>query len=90
MVRAANIKTTTGYTNRPIAKLYPLEVTSTTTKLTKPKPHVHNTQKEEQPPTPLITDQTKERPVRAQARLARERIRQWTTPHSAPPEDVEN
>ena len=36
LVRAADIKTSTAYTNRPITKLYPLEVTSTTHTTTKP------------------------------------------------------
>ena len=42
MVRAANIKTSTGYTNRPITKLYPLEVTSTTHRVEKTRNPRHS------------------------------------------------
>jgi hypothetical protein len=37
LVRAVNIRTSNGRTNRPITKLYPLEVTATTDSQTKSK-----------------------------------------------------
>ena len=78
LVRAADIKTSTGYTNRPITKLYPLEVTSTTHTTTKPECS--------KPSTPT----TSTRPVRKTAQVAKEKLKRWASELSCPPEDVEN
>ena len=59
LVRAADIKTSTGYTSRPITKQYPLEVTLTTHRKTKPS------QSSE------LTKSSK--PVRRTAQVAREK-----------------
>ena len=77
LVRAADIKTSTGYTNRPITKLYPLEVTSTTHTTTKPGCSI--------PSTPTKST----RPVRKTAQVAREKLKNWASELSCPPEDVE-
>ena len=78
LVRAADIKTSTGYTNRPITKLYPLEVTSTTHTTTKPECS--------KPSTPT----TSTRPVRKTAQVAKEKLKRWASELSCPPENVEN
>ena len=81
LIRAANIRTSTGHTNRPITKLYPLEVRANEA-------------------TPLREDDTGEqaimvptpsqnRPRRAKALEAMQRIADWARDIRAPPEDVE-
>ena len=79
LIRAADIKTSTGFTNRPITKLYPLEVTSTT----------HTTNK---PPTCSVPTKPTEptTPTRRAAQVAREKLKNWASELSRPPEDVEN
>ena len=79
LVRAADIKTSTGYTNRPITKLYPLEVTSTTHTTTKPSECSER-----------IIPTKSTRPVRRTAQVAREKLKNWASELSCPPEDVEN
>ena len=83
-VRSADIRTTNGKTNRPIAKLYPLEVRATTA--------AEYPIEIEQPVTPIENTrelQTK-RPVRMAARNALRRIANWTKVLKAAPEDVGN
>ena len=83
LVRAATIRTTTGITNRPITKLYPLElneadeVNSGIKKITS------------QPCDPVKSSSENERPQRASARKANDRMKEWVKTFSAPPEDVE-
>jgi hypothetical protein len=94
LVRAANIKTSTGHTNRPVTKLYPLEVKSNSTTAGKPKITIDGTLDAKNPstnPHPAdVIDQKSSRPVRAKARLAKEKLKQWSSILSRPPEDVEN
>jgi hypothetical protein len=94
LVRAENIKTSTGHTNRPVTKLYPLEVKSNSTTTEKPKITIDGTLDAKNPstnPHPAdVIDQRSSRPVRAKARLAKEKLKQWTSILSRPPEDVEN
>lgn len=78
LVRAAEIKTSTGFTNRPITKLYPLEVTSTHTATKPPKILT--------PTTPIEST----RIPRKTARIAREKIKTWASDLLCPPENVEN
>ena len=73
-VRAANIRTATGNTNRPIVKLYPLEVTSST------EPQSEDLK------SPVL-DRTSKRPRREAAMTARQRIAEWAQT-LAPREDV--
>ncbi len=90
LVRAANIKTSTGRTNRPITKLDRTpeqkieEPKITTDKSPDPKNPSTN------PHSPDVTDRKPSRPVRAKAQSAREKLKLWTSILSRPPEDVEN
>ena len=80
LVRSANIRTTTGRTNRPIARLYPLEVMAadqSTDEIT--------TDDQNQ-----MTDNNTTRPVRRAAERSRTRVKEWVTTLSGPPEDVIN
>ena len=83
LIRSANVRTSTGRTNRPIARLYPLEVTAaevpeTLESCDKPR---------EQPlaPTPPRPEQ---RPVRQAALRGRQMVQQWMNSLLGPPEDV--
>ena len=96
LVRAANIRTTQDGTNRPIARLIPLEVSSEVAtmgqNITSPEPS-DNTSVE-----PVEgTDQPRndlgrmERQRRAAALRGREKVVSWTKQlDSSPPEDVMN
>jgi len=75
-VRSADIRTANGKTNRPIARLYPLEVTA-----------AESTNTTIQQTTDTDTP-TSSRPVRDAARKGREQVKQWTSFLLAPPEDV--
>ena len=82
LVRAANIRTKTGRTNRPITKLYPLEISA------------NDTEQEIQPRDEgeahrAIIPPRISPPRRTAALGARNRISQWTRTLCAPPEDVE-
>ena len=85
MIRSANVRTFTGRTNRPIARLYPLELTEDTVTST-PTDH----QPEESP-----TDTTTCRQTREAAKRGRQVVKQWIAslyvpppPPPPPPEDV--
>jgi transposase InsO family protein len=84
LVRAANIRTSNGYTNRPITKLYPLEVTLTTspTDSDEPKPSTESEIPSQVPPPT--------RPTRVAAQRAREKMKDYIAVISRPPEDVED
>ena len=83
LIRAANIRTKSGRTNRPIARLYPLEVCSTETlKLTPTIPQPSNSPPEE----PI---QSGARQTRSTALKARQKLHEWTQILRAPLEDVE-
>jgi hypothetical protein len=77
LVRAVNIRTSNGRTNRPITKLYPLEVTATTDSQTDKVQTVDDID-------------TPQRPKRNAALKASQRISKWIDVLSGPPEDVEN
>ena len=49
LVRAAHIHTSTGYTNQPVTKLYPLEITTTTV------PRIASHDGSEQQPTAVVS-----------------------------------
>ena len=88
LTRAAEIRTSTGLTNRPIIKLYPLEVHSdefvneTSPTLTREADDVPSTIQK-----PAIENQV-DHPVRQSARRATERMTKWIETLRAPPEDV--
>jgi len=78
LIRSASVKTSTGHTNRPITKLYPLEVTASEQYTMDGTKEVSTTPTRPPPAT---------RPVRQAALRGRQRVQQWI--HSlAPPEDV--
>ena len=77
LVRAADIKTSTGYTKSTYHQTVPLEETSTTHTTTKPECS--------KPSTPTKST----RPVRKTAQVAREKLKTWVSELSCPPEDVE-
>jgi len=92
LVRAANIRTSTGRTNHPIIKLYPLEVTAKDplyrehpSKLNLSDNDNMTDDQTEQPDTTL-----KQRPTRKAALKGRQRVNEWTKSLSGPPEDEEN
>ena len=78
MIRSANIHTATGRTNRPIARLYPLEVTATEETAKPPNVETSDTQNENRPVT-------LRRPTREAARRGKERMREWVNSLRAPP-----
>ena len=85
IVRAVTLRTATGLTNRPIAKLYPLELNATTHSETEPTPEEDNVTTETSTSTksPVST-----RPQWSSARRATVKMKEWIGALSAPPEDV--
>ena len=79
LVRAAKIKTTQGKTNRPIAKLIPLEVSTPIV------PETHGPNSTAQQETPTEGDTVERRPHRAAAQRSRERVKNWIEQLGAPP-----
>ena len=79
-VRVANIRTKTGKTNRPIAKLYPLEITAQTEQLV---PKSRN-EDDEQPQQESSRNNKRKAAIRA-----RECIKNGQENFVPPPEDVE-
>ena len=91
LTRAAKIRTKHGRTNRPIAKLYPLEVNEgngdTTSQGTADAGDHENSSIEENSPDDNVAHG---RPMRSAARKAQDRIKGWTGTLAAAPEDVVN
>lgn len=81
LIRAAEVRTSTGRTNRPISRLYPLEVSSSEKTDQTPK------QTEE---SQSVQPEEPRRSRREAAKKGREQIARWTKELSSPPEDVEN
>ena len=77
LIRAANIRTSTGHTNRPITKLYPLEVCAN-------EATEDDTEQAIMVPTP-----SQNRPRTAKALEAMRRIADWARDIHGPLEDVE-
>ena len=83
LVRAANIRTATGKTNRPIVRLVPLEVSSSTN-----DPIQHTSQTMNAATTTLPSTETSNRggrPQREAARRGRERMTSWAQQLRAAP-----
>ena len=82
--RAAKIRTSTGRTNRPIAKLYPLELSSPSITTSDNR---DTTADDEQDVSlkPVL-----QRPTRDAAARARARIKNWTDKLTVAPEDVDD
>ena len=86
-VRAAEVRTSSGRTNRPIARLYPLEITS---EVVNPDP-INNEDDHQQSTDPVDELIMRERPIRSTAAKARQNISRWSKEILGPaPEDVEN
>ena len=81
LVRAANIRTSTGRTNRPITKLYPLEVC--TNEATPP------TEDDTSEQIIMVPTPRQNIPQRTKALEAMRKIADWARNIRAPPEDVE-
>ena len=92
LIRAANIRTANGITNRPITKLYPLEVTASDVKSFSDanSDSVASSVSEESPHS-TTSEEVSTRPVtRDAATRARQRLSEWCNILRGPPEDVEN
>ena len=78
LIRSANVRTSSGKTNRPIARLYPLEVTAS---------DISSVNDDNGPREKLSTstEETPQRQVRRAAVKGRQKIQQWIR---GPPEDV--
>lgn len=77
-VRSVQLKTARGYTNRPIAKLYPLEVNAT--EMEEPADRRPNaTDEMDQEPSTSKDAPGSRRPIRASKDAAMTKIHQWTS-----------
>ena len=85
LVRAASIGTSTGYTNRAIAKLYPLEVSSNETDQGGPR-RISGTGEQA---TAVANSSRRSRSCKAAVSEALKKILEWTRAIRHPPEDVE-
>ena len=90
LIRAVNIRTSTGKTTRPITKLYPLEVTSHAVTETDESSSDSTRKSHSSPSQQMITEQSRVRPLRKAATRARKQLSDWATILRAPPEDVVN
>ena len=88
-VRAAEVRTSSGKTNRPIARLYPLEISS---EVVNPDPINNNNEDDNQQSTDPVDELVmREQPIRSSAAKARQNISRWSKEILGPaPEDVEN
>ena len=83
LVRAANIRTKNGRTNRPITKLYPLEVSAENKGERKQSDSI------EESDMRRIVERNSLRPKRTAALKARDKIAKWVDELCPAPEDVE-
>ena len=79
LVRSVSIRTKNGATNRPVSKLYPLELSDASTA-------TQGVGGREDYTTGISS--TSDRPHRNAAQRARQRLAKWTEIIRAPPEDV--
>ena len=77
MIRSANIRTATGRTNRPISRLYPLEMSAAEATVKQPVA----SERSDSPIHP-------KRPIREAAEKGRIQMKEWITSIRGPPEDV--
>ena len=82
LVRAATLRTANGTTNRPITKLYPLELNET-----EPLADIENQEERSTTPVNLPDSPVGTRPQRMSARKATVRMKEWARVFAAP-EDV--
>ena len=89
--RAANIRHSMGKTNRPIAKLYPLELSSTNSDSNEVQHATTNTATSDVVGQSSTDSINSTRPTRNSATMARQKIANWTRMLLSPaPEDVED
>ena len=93
LVRAANIRTSTGRTNRPIVRLIPLEVSaqdkdSTCSDSSRLSCKDKSTNSVSDNQVDVSGEVIESRPVRSSARKAQERLTRWANILLGPPEDV--
>lgn len=81
MVRSAIIRTKNGVTNRPVAKLYPLELSDKESSSLSNSGETKGKGKSDE-------QKTDERPQRYAAKRARQKVAEWMENSCAPPEDV--
>ena len=85
LVRAATLRTANGTTNRPITKLYPLELNENESLAATQNQDKHSTTPVNIPNSPL---QVCARPQRMSAEKAATRMKEWARVLAPPPEDV--
>ena len=90
LVRAANVRTSTHVTNRPITRLYPLEVSAPTELVTAPPESQTDTTVNDNSEQISQDAESVKLPKRAAARRAMSQLSEWTRELRRPPEDVEN
>ena len=95
LIRAANIRTSTGRTNRPITKLYPLEVSTAESSSIQKQNYQHKEKLSDSvaqnPTVEAARGSSKHtRPIRQAAIRGRQQVQKWTRTLCGPPEDVEN
>ena len=89
LIRAVNIRTSSGRTNRPISRLYPLEITSKTDVEPVNSDATNSRDKLDSESNQQNTSQPQDiRPTRQAAMKARARVAEWTSVLRGPPEDV--
>ena len=81
-VRSVTVRTASGRTNHPIARLYPLEVEHSSS--------MESPQQEPESTVEPSDSRTSHRHPRRAAVRAREQLKEWTDILRHPPEDVEN
>ena len=88
-MRAANIRTAQGKTNRPIAKLIPLEVSSPSIEDGSRDPDVLSQSVDNGNPSSNSAGENRiGRPKRRAAERARNKVKNWMVELGSPPEDV--
>ena len=91
LVRAANIRTSTGRTNRPVTKLYPLEVTAADPLLKQDSSQTPPNKSVDSSNGAGQTERREEsttRPTRQAALRGRQQVSEWVQSLCGPPEDV--
>ena len=99
-IRSVTVRTASGRTNRPIARLYPLEVSVDECSVNKGSEELKQQETDQQGTDQQGTDQQdvhdsqditlQQRPVRRAMIKARDQVTEWTKMLCRPPEDVED
>ena len=90
-IRSVTVRTANGRTNRPIARLYPLEVSTDECPMNETSKDFGQQATEQQQDTCTNQDVTaQQRPIRRAMMRARDQVTEWTRMLRCPPEDVED